>query len=208
MSYPIDLRIDKRGRMKKTLIAITILMASVASAGEITKEQLVKMYKDNEAAYMTITPGMTADYHNTVKGDEECSTLSKEVVVAVNPFKYLVYTKDTNLTECTGSTKGESKEYLEWRNVDEIELSTDEVFIYKKITARDNFVKIEVEVTGTEGRQNETIVAYVDVTQSQFYSVSEVNYSNELTTRLIKRSVTDINTLKLEDLEVRDHSED
>jgi hypothetical protein len=202
--------------MKKTLIAFAILMASAAHA-QTPYEQYKALYMDNQATYETITPGMTVEYHK-IRNDvdelaqpEKCIKYYKEIVVSVDPgYKYLVHHKEIALTDCRSSEskKGETDEYLEWREVDLLSNWKDEEEpTITKVSVVGNIAQVEGYFLNIEGG-NTNFKSRRDFTKSQFYSSVEY-YSNNFTLRrLIKRSETDLSTLKIDGLDVYDHTDE
>jgi hypothetical protein len=209
--------------MKKTLIAFSILVASVAHAGEITQEQLNQVLQQNLKTYMNVSEGMTAEYQEAIQheDDDNCIYRRKEVVVGVQESKYLVYVKETNMSDCYDSKKGEVKEYLLWNDIVKPQFLGDNVRM-NNISLEGNIASINYTLFYNAFNVYE--IGYkIDVTQSQFYGMIESSTEGEFKeeilvdtgreaeitksiseTKLLRRSQTDIKTINIENLEVMD----
>jgi hypothetical protein len=202
--------------MKKTLIAFAILMASAAHA-QTPYEQYKALYMDNLATYETITPGMTVEYHKIRNDQDEqgepqkCIKYNKDIVVSVDPgYKFLVHHKEIALNDCRSSEskKGDTKEYLEWKAVDILANWNDEEEpTITKVSVSGNIAQVEGYFLNEDGEKS-TFKSRRDFTKSQFYSSIEYNSNNFSIRRLIKRSESDVSTLKLEGLEVEDYTDE
>jgi hypothetical protein len=185
--------------MKKTLIAFSILLASVAHAGEIYPYQFDEVVRKNAAAFMNITEGMTANYYETSeeKGGIKCDFRRKEVIVGIQaPIRYLVYVKETNMNDCSDSKKGEVAEYLKWKKIDKSVLSGKEM--------RSRFVDLDENIASFKYANlvsdGYVKTAQIDVTQSQFYANLHFNSGKGQVINLLNRSQTDVKTLSIDNL--------
>ena len=200
--------------MKKTLIALSLLVSTLTHAADITYAQFQELYETHKVAYETITPGMTSEYHSIVRYEnegveEDCIYQRKNVVLAVHPgFKYLMYTKEVTKNDCvrTGEKKGVVNEYLSWEKIFEAtDWSYDKEENYKKISLNGNTVSTIYSTTDEDGTVF-TRKSIREVGQSQFYSLIE-SKSDIITRRLIRRSETDISKIETDHLEVFDYSD-
>jgi hypothetical protein len=189
--------------MKKTLIAFSILLASVAHAGEITQDQFNQVLKQNSATFMNVTEGMTADYSQTIKheGGVECNSRRKEVIVGVQaPVRYLVYVKETRMNDCFDSMKGEVEEYLQWNDIEKPYFGGNEIRV-KSINLEQNVATLKYTVLDEDMNAFE-MTSLVDVTQSQFSTMFQFNVEGAEETKLLRRSQTDVKTIDIENLEI------
>lgn len=188
--------------MKKTLIAFSLIMASMAQAEIITPKQFNQVLEKNAETFMTITEGMTADYSEIIKHNDGliCLTRRKEVVVGVQaPIKYLVYVKQTHLGDCYGSKKGDVQKFLKWNNIVKPDFATDDMGI-KSINLEGNLASIKY--TYSHLMMSYQATSLIDVTQSQFYADTEFTFDETEITRLLRRSQTDVKTINIDNLEV------
>lgn len=177
--------------MKKTLITLALLLASIAHGRDITVEELNELYAKNVEAYKTVTVGMTAQYIDyELNIHSWCEKDRIEVVTEVIPnSKYEVrITKTTRNDQCGDLPEGAISETSEWRNIKDLEVEEG------------GYLQLEgniVSIFKFETYPNKRVTIMrkkVDVTKSQFYNKHRYSFHdgkgleyNEFTTDLIFR---------------------
>jgi hypothetical protein len=161
--------------MKKTLIAMALLLASIAHAEDITAEQLNELYRQNVEAYKTVTVGMSAQYLDyTLDSKEWCYRRRNEVVVDVIPnseYHVKITTTIAN-NDCGGTPEGSTFVEYEWREIKDLEVEENSYRTFERVGKIVSFVKIESD----ENRRVTILRKKIDVTQSQFYNRHQYRY--------------------------------
>jgi hypothetical protein len=199
--------------MKKSLIAIMLLVSTIAAAAEITKEEYLELWDKNKSTYENVEVGMTAEYQSTYISENEdgsenkCEEHLKEVVISTDHSdKYLIYKRVTAMSDCSYQKKGEFTEELRWRKLYFVGSNATvrrSSLEYKKITLNGSISTAEATRTYFSNNMTEEFKIQIDHSKSQFFSMIEGKWGKD-TERLLRRSITDTSSLKLENLEIND----
>jgi len=167
----------------KHLITILMLIMSatvLASVQDISKEEYLKLLKQNETTFSEVRPGMRTEFYETfniytddIKTDT-CEVNGEAVIVATSSTHYLVYFKEEIKRECEFHDKGKIIERLNWRKIHTIE--DEDNFINNltqyKIQRIDNeLVRMIGKIKYPDSSDEMPFSKIIDLKKSQFTSV-------------------------------------
>ena len=193
--------------------AVSCLSFSVFSA-QITKDDLVNLYKKNKSTLEKVEPGMTVEYRNNFTLEsQKCATNEKSVIISTNyPNKYLVYERQEHIQDCGSlSKKGEVLERLYFEDKFNINLVKEAIKEADLQTIDLDGIYLSTVQNQVEDGVRVKYFETFDMTMPQFSSSisfkTKSENGDESSMILLKRGFTDPTSIDISKLPIEDSEE-